>query len=170
MKKFWEKHDLIKVSGLMVLLSVILTWIIPQGYFYSGSIQVGEITRVGIFDFFNYGLLGMYYFTVLVTFLFVLGAFYQVLAKCSGYQKLTDSLAKTFSGKEYLFVLLVLFIISAITAVTNEYFVMLSVAPFFITILRKMGLDKIFERCSYSNINSIIDLFLFILIAKYLYR
>ena len=61
MKKFWEKHDLIKVSGLMVLLSVILTWIIPQGYFYSGSIQVGEITRVGIFDFFNYGLLGMYY-------------------------------------------------------------------------------------------------------------
>ena len=142
MKKFWEKHDLIKVSGLMVLLSVILTWIIPQGYFYSGSIQVGEITRVGIFDFFNYGLLGMYYFTVLVTFLFVLGAFYQVLAKCSGYQKLTDSLAKTFSGKEYLFVLLVLFIISAITAVTNEYFVMLSVAPFFITILRKMGLDK----------------------------
>ena len=54
MKKFWEKHDLITVSGLMVLLSVILTWIIPQGYFYSGSIQVGEITRVGIFDFFNY--------------------------------------------------------------------------------------------------------------------
>ena len=142
MKKFWEKHDLIKVSGLMVLLSVILTWIIPQGYFYSGSIQVGEITRVGIFDFFNYGLLGMYYFTVLVTFLFVLGAFYQVLAKCSGYQKLTDSLAKTFSGKEYLFVLLVSFIISAITAITNEYYVMLCVAPFFITILRKMGLDK----------------------------
>lgn len=143
MKKFWEKHDLVKAAGIMVLISVILTWIIPQGYFYGGSIQIGEITRVGIFDFFNYGLLGMYYFTVLVTFLFVLGAFYQVLAKCSGYQKLTDKLAKAFKGKEILFVLIVSFLISGLVAVSNEYFVMLSVVPFIITILRKMGLDKL---------------------------
>ena len=114
MKKFAEKHDLVKIAGIMVLISVLLTWVIPQGYFSGAELTSNDITRVGIFDFFTYGLLGMYYFTVLVTFLFVLGAFYQVLAKCSGYQKLTDSLAKTFSGKEYLFVLLVLFIISAI--------------------------------------------------------
>ena len=114
MKKFFEKHDLVKIALCMIIFTLLLTWIIPQGYFNAGELTKGEITRIGLFDFVTYGLLGMYYFTVLVTFLFVLGAFYQVLAKCSGYQKLTDSLAKTFSGKEYLFVLLVLFIISAI--------------------------------------------------------
>jgi uncharacterized ion transporter superfamily protein YfcC len=143
MKKFWEKHDLVKLAGIMVLVSVLLTWIIPQGYFQGSSLTVGDITRVGIFDFFTYGLLGMYYFTVLVTFLFVMGGFYQVLARVSAYQKLTDSIAKKFKGKEILFVFLVSFILSALTAVTKEYFVVISVIPFILTIARKMGLDKI---------------------------
>lgn len=143
MKKFWEKHDLVKMAGIMVLISVILTWVIPQGYFQGTSLTVGDITRVGIFDFFIYGLLGMYYFTVLVTFLFVLGGFYQVLSRAGGYQKLTDNIAKKFKGKEILFVLVVSFVLAAITAVTNEYFVVISVIPFFITILKKMGLDKL---------------------------
>jgi uncharacterized ion transporter superfamily protein YfcC len=142
MKKFWEKHDLVKMAGFMVLLTVILTWLIPQGYFSSTSLSVGDITRVGIFDFFTYGLLGMYYFTVLVTFLFVLGGFYQVLSRTGAYQVLTDKIAKKFKGKETLFVLLLSFVLAAITAVTSEYFVVIAVLPFFITIMKKMGLDK----------------------------
>ena len=106
MKKFWEKHDLLKAAGIMTLLSVLLTWVIKQGYYDGTELVVGEITRVGIFDFFNYGLLGLFYFTVVVTFLFVVGAFYQVLSKTSGYQNLTSSIAKKFKGKEILFVLL----------------------------------------------------------------
>ena len=61
------------VKAVWVLLTVLLTWIIPQGTFSGTETQIGEITRIGIFDFFTYGLLGMYYFTVLVTFIFVLG-------------------------------------------------------------------------------------------------
>ena len=76
MKKEGNKHNLVKVTGIMVLITVILTWVIPQGMFQGSGIEVTEITRVGVFDFFTYGLLGLYYFTVLVTFLFVLGAFF----------------------------------------------------------------------------------------------
>lgn len=143
MKKNGEKHDLVKVAGFMVLITVLLTWVIPQGYFSSTEITVGDITRVGIFDFFTYGLLGMYYFTVLVTFLFVMGAFYQVLSKTAGYEKLTNIIADKLKGKETLFVLLTSFVIAVITAVTNEYFVVICVLPFIITILRKMGTDKL---------------------------
>ena len=75
MKKFWEKHDLLKASGIMILLSALLTWVVKQGYYDGTELVVGEITRVGIFDFFNYGLLGLYYFTVVVTFVFVVGGF-----------------------------------------------------------------------------------------------
>ena len=143
MKNNAKKHDLIKIAGIMVLLTALLTWVIPQSYFQNGTLTVTEITRIGLFDFFTYGLLGMYYFTVLVTFIFVLGGFYQVLSKTSAYQKLTDKLAKTFKRKEILFVLLVSFIIAAITAVINEYILLLTIVPFIITIIRKMNLDKI---------------------------
>ena len=143
MKKLEEKNNLIKVTGLMVLITVLLTWVIPQGMYQGSTVNVTEITRVGIFDFFTYGLLGVYYFTVLVTFLFVLGAFYQVLSRCKGYQALTDGLAKFFKGKEIVFALVVSFIIAAISAVTNEYIVVISIIPFIITIANKMKMDKI---------------------------
>ena len=143
MKKFWEKHDLFKLAGIMVLITVLLTWVIPQGYWSNSEMVIGDITRVGIFDFFTYGLLGMYYFTVLVTFLFVLGGFYQVLSKAGGYQKLTDSIAKKFNGKEILFVLIVSLIIALLTAVMNDYFVVIAFIPFIVTIMAKMKLDKL---------------------------
>ena len=100
MKKFFEKHDLVKIALGMILLTVILTWIIPQGNFNGAELVTNGISRIGIFDLFTYGLLGMYYFTVMVTFLFVLGAVYQYLSDLPAYQNLTSSIAKKIKGKE----------------------------------------------------------------------
>lgn len=143
MKKFFEKHDLVKIVFGMILLTVILTWIIPQASFSTGELVKGDITRVGIFDFGTYGLLGMYYFTVLVTFIFVLGAFYQFLSKLGAYQKLTDSLANKIKGKEILFSLIVSFIFAALASIINEYIVLVAFMPFIITLCSKAGMDKI---------------------------
>jgi len=143
MKKFWEKHDLLKIAGIFVIFTVILTWLVPQGMFQMGELQAEEIVRVGLFDFFTYGLLGVYYFTVLVTFLFVLGGFYQVLSRTGGYQKLTDSIAKKFKGMEIFFVLVISFVIAALTSIINEYYIVIVFIPFIVTILSKMKLDKI---------------------------
>lgn len=143
MKKDGKKLDLVKASGFMVLLSVLLTWIIPQGTFSGTAINVTEITRVGIFDFFTYGLLGMYYFTVLVTFVFVLGGFYQVLSRIGGYQSLVTKLAKIFKRKEILFTLIVSFIFTALSSVTNEYFLLIAAVPFILAIAKELKLDKI---------------------------
>lgn len=146
MKKEAKKYELVKVAGIMVLLSALLTWVIPQGVFQSGTLSVGDISRIGIFDFFTYGLLGMYYFTVLVTFIFVLGGFYQVLSKTGGYQKLTDNIANMAKDKQWktiTFVLVTSLLIAALSAVTNEYILLIALAPFFITVARKMGLDKL---------------------------
>lgn len=143
MKKDGKKLDLVKASGFMVLLSVLLTWIIPQGTFSGTAINVTEITRIGIFDFFTYGLLGMYYFTVLVTFVFVLGGFYQVLSRIGGYQSLVTKLAKIFKRKEILFTLIVSFIFTALSSVTNEYFLLIAAVPFILAIAKELKLDKI---------------------------
>ena len=143
MKKFFEKHDLIKIAFCMIILSLILTWIIPQGYFNAGELVKNDITRIGFFDFFTYGLLGMYYFTVLVTFLFVLGGFYQFLSKLGAYQKLTDSIAKKVKGKEILFSLIISFIFAGLASIVNEYIVIIAFMPFIVTICSKLNMDKI---------------------------
>lgn len=148
MKKDVKKFDLVKVSGIMVLLTVLLTWIIPQGSFSGTAISVTEITRIGLFDFFTYGFLGMYYFTVLVTFIFVLGGFYQVLSRIGGYQVLITKLAKLFKKEEIFFTLIVSFIFTALSAVTNEYILLLVAVPFVISIMKEMKLDKMTSFCA----------------------
>ena len=143
MKKFFEKHDLVKITSCMVILTVLFSWIIKQGYFNAGELTVGEITRVGIFDLTTYGLLGLYYFTVIVTFLFVTGVFYQFLSKLGAYQKLTDTISGRWKGKEILFSIIISLIIAVLASMLNDYFVILAIIPFFITILSKMKFDKI---------------------------
>ena len=143
MKKFFEKHDLVKIAIGMIILSLILTWIIPQGYFNAGELVKNDITRIGTFDLFTYGLLGMYYFTVLITFLFVVGGFYQFLSKLGAYQKLTDSIAKKLKGKEILFSLIISFVFAGLASIVNEYFILIAFMPFIVTICSKLKMDKI---------------------------
>ncbi len=143
MKRFFEKYDLIKVSGILVLLSVLLTWLIPYGHFGGTEIVKEEITRVGLINFMQYGLLGIYYFTVLVTFLFVLGGFYQVLSKVSGYQTLVKNISKKLKGRETLFVVLTMVVLSVLCSLTSEYFPLLVFIPFIISIMNRMKINKL---------------------------
>ncbi len=143
MKKFFEKYDLIKLAGIMVLISVILTWLIPYGYFSGTEMVTDEIKRIGITNFFQYGLLGIYYFTVLVTFLFVMGGFYQVLAKRAGYQKLIKNISRILKGKEIIVVLVTSFIFAVAGSLVTEYFPLIALIPFVIAILNKLKVDKI---------------------------
>ena len=142
MKRF-EKNDLFKITGLMVLLTAVLTWLIPYGYFNGGELVTEEITRIGIFDFFTYGLLGLYYFTVLVTFLLVLCGFYNLLSRIPAYQKITSSIAKKLKGKEIIFATITSLVITVITSFISEYFVIIAFLPFIITICSKMKMDKL---------------------------
>ena len=143
MKKFFEYHDLVKIALCMIVLTLVLTWIIPQGYFNAGELTKSEITRIGLFDFVTYGLLGMYYFTVLVTFLFVMGGFYQFLSKLGAYQKLTDRIAKRWKGKEIVFSLIISFVFAVLASMINEYLVIVAFIPFVITICSKLNMTKI---------------------------
>lgn len=143
MKRFFEKYDLIKVAGIMVILSVVLTWLIPYGYFSGTEMVIEDINRVGLNNFMQYGLLGMYYFTVLITFLFVLGGFYQVLSRVSGYQALVKGISKKLKGHEILFVVCVSVVIALACSMTNEYFPLLVFIPFVISILNRLKVDKL---------------------------
>ena len=49
MKKMFKEHDLVKIIGIMLLLVVVLSWIIPTRTFSSGAtFTEGEMGRLGL--------------------------------------------------------------------------------------------------------------------------
>ena len=51
MKKFFEKHDLVKMILIAIVLTLVLTWVIPSGTF-QGTTVAGTMQRTGISDVF----------------------------------------------------------------------------------------------------------------------
>ncbi len=145
MKKFFEKHDLFKIVGIVILFTVLLTWLIPASSFSSTTeaMVLGEITRIGLNDFFTNVLLSGYYFAIIVTFLLILGGLYQVLSKTSGYQNLVERFTKFLKGKEIWFVLATSFLLAGLAAISNEIYQLLIFVPFIITLVLKLKMDKI---------------------------
>ena len=143
MKKFFKEHDLLKASGLFILLAVLLTWIIPYGYYQEGGMVKDEINRVGLTNFFQQDILGFSYFPMLVSFLLILGGFYELLSRTAGYQTLVDRISKKLKGHEVLFVLGTSLIFALMASTMNEYFPILLFVPFVITILNRLKVSKL---------------------------
>lgn len=143
MKKFFEKHDLIKLTGICVLLVVILSWIISSGYYTSGVISYDVINRIGIFDLTTYSLLTVMYYFLVFMFIFVVSGFYKFLGSLDAYDSLTSKIASVFKGKEKLFVALSTLVFACLSGISTEHIVLLAIIPFAITILSKLKVDKI---------------------------
>lgn len=143
MKKFFEKHDLIKLTGICILLVVILSWIISSGYFSAGVISYAEINRIGIFDLTTYSVLTVMYYFLVFMFIFVVGGFYKFLGSLDAYDSLTSKIASVFTGKEKLFVAISTLVFACLSGISTESVVLLAIIPFAITILSKLKVDKI---------------------------
>ena len=143
MKKFFEKHDLFKLVGIFVLIAVLLTWLVSSSYFASGTLTSTEFSRVGLFDLTTYGLLQIFYFTVVFMFVIVVGGFYKFVGSLDAYDNLTSKIAAKFKGKEKVLVALSILLFGVISGVSTDQLVLFALAPFVISILSKLKVDKI---------------------------
>ena len=143
MKKMFKKHNLVKITTLAVLLTAILTWIIPTGYFSGTEFVSTDIARIGIKDLFLSGVYSINYFLYQILFLLALGGFYAVLSKIGGYKKLVEKLTQSIKGKETVFILIVSFIFALLASLSTEIYHLIIFVPFIITILLNAKLDKI---------------------------
>ena len=128
-----KKNSLLKAIGILFLVYVILSWIIPTGYFSNGEFTSNSTIPVGIFDLILYPLItatsSVFILTALV--FIMIGAFYGVLNKTKSYPRLLDNLKSNFKGKEkvVLIVTTVLFtVLSSLTGLTLPLFVFVPLA------------------------------------------
>lgn len=141
MKKFFEKHDLVKLVLIALAITFVLTWIIPSGVYQTGTID-GKLARTGIVDFFLSGMMSVSFFLQQLVFLIVVGAFYGVMTRVEGYKKLVANLARNLRGREIPFLIITSLFVAGFTSITTNMFVVILFVPFLISVLKKMGLDN----------------------------
>lgn len=138
-----KKHGLLKILGITVLVLLILTWIIPTSQFTGSEMAKVGLTRLGLFDFFNYPFLAVYYFYQLVLFILIVGGFYGILTKTGVYNTMVDKLAKTIKGKEKIFLVVVSFVLAGLSSVFGFSVIMFMFIPMLISIILLLGYDKV---------------------------
>lgn len=141
MKKLFEKHDLIKISLIAIVVTLILTWIIPSGVYQAGEVQ-GVIQRTGLSDVTLGGMMSASFFLQQILFIIVVGAFYGAMTKIEGYKKLVTNLATKMKGHEIPFILVMSLLIAIYTSLSTNIFSAFVFIPFIISVIRKMKLDE----------------------------
>lgn len=142
-KSMFEKHDLLKIVLVAILVTIVLTWIIPYGYFSGSEFSSSEIGRQGIVDIVLSGVYSANFFLQQLLFVAFVGIFYGVLSKTSGYKAFVSRVAKKFKGKEKGFVLIASLFVTLLTTFLTQSFVVLLFIPFIINVASKLKLDKL---------------------------
>lgn len=142
-KNKFEKYDLFKIALIAVLVTIVLTWIIPTGSLSGGTYTNSGYARQGLADIFLSGIYSANFFIQQLMFILFVGIFYGVLTHVSGYKALVSNLARKLKEKEKVFVIACSLLITLLTSVLTQTYVILIFIPFIVNVASKMKLDKI---------------------------
>ncbi len=143
MKKENKKNDLFKIILVAILVTFVLTWLIPYGYYSAGELTSSGLGRLGLSDLLASSVYSVSFFLQQIIFVAVVGIFYGILSKTNGYSELVKKVAKLFKKKEYVFVIVSTLFITLITSFFTQTFIVLLFVPFIISIAKELHLDKI---------------------------
>lgn len=138
-----NNYSLLKVIGIAFLLFVVLTWIIPTGSYSTGEFVKGEVTPVGLYGIFTTPVYSFAVFAQYFILILCIGGFYGVLNKTGVYQKIVETITKKFGEKRNIYLIITILIFSLITSLFSETMMIFILLPFFITVLLKLGFNKL---------------------------
>lgn len=140
-----KDYNLLKVIGIAFLLFVVLSWIIKSGSFSGSEFTVGDITPVGLYGIFSAPIYSFAVFAQYFILILCIGGFYGVLNKTSVYQRIIEFFTKK-SKIGFLIGSVITF--ALITSFFGETMMVFVLLPFFVTVLFKMGYNKVVSLAS----------------------
>lgn len=140
-----KKTGLFKIIMFMLLGILVITWLVPAGYFNAGELSDLGKYSIGFFDFFQllFSTVEFQYFIQIFVFLICVGALYGVLAKTGKYRAWLERIANNLKGKEFLFLVIITLVIAGLTSAFNYGLLLFIFVPFIISIILLMGYDKV---------------------------
>ena len=140
-----KKTGLFKIIMFILLGMVVATWIFSASYFNEGNLAELGMYNIGFFDYFSliFGSFEFAYFLQIFILLLSIGALYGVLGKTGKYRAWVEKIANHFKGVEFIFLLIVAFLIAVLTSVFDYGYLLLIFFPLLISIILAMGYDKV---------------------------
>lgn len=136
-----KKYNLMKVLFITVLVTWLLTFIIPASTIASG-IARGSIAPIGIWNAILNALVSVTYFNMLGLYIVVIAAFYGVLGLTDQYNQICERIARKFKDKRKLALVISILFFSLLALVVSDPLFLLIFVPFFWNILLKLEIDK----------------------------
>lgn len=135
-----KNYDLLKILGIMILLYAVLTLFIPAGSFSGSEFSKGDTSPLGLIGVFRAPVYSFAVFSQYIILILCVGGFYGILNKTGVYQKIVSFFEK---GNKTKFLVSSIIVFALITSVFGETMMVFVLLPFFVTVLLKMGYDKV---------------------------
>lgn len=136
-----KKYNLFKILGITILVYFLLTWILPATY-YSGGLQDLGRYQMSIPMLLQLPIQTLGYFSSTFIFILSVGSFYGVLEATGLYRKALDCLTKKMEKNKLVWLLVIMFVIAAISSLAGLELAMFLVFPFLISLILLLGYDK----------------------------
>ena len=143
MKKFFKENLVAKLLGILFIVSILLTWIVPSSEINGAQIVKGSAIRIGFSDLPVTFSTAMSFILDKIVFIIAIAIFYGVLSNTKAYKKIINNITKKFKGKELAFVIGTTFTMTLLSTMLSQTYVMLIFVPFLFTIIVNLKLNKI---------------------------
>ena len=140
-----KKNNILKALGFLFLLFVLVSWIVPAGYFSNGEYTGTTIMPIGLFDVITYPFMTLTssVFVLMAIDILLIGALYGVMNKTGFYSNLIDKVVKKFKGSEKTLLIITTILFTILSSLTGLNLVLVIFVPMFATILMLLGYSKI---------------------------
>lgn len=139
-----KKNSTFKVLMVTFFIVVLLSWIIPAGYYQSGNyIGINDTIPVGVYDLVRVPVLTIASFIQYGVLFLAIGGFYGILSKTGVFYSLVDKVSKKYEKKKNSFLVFVVCLFSILSALTGLNYFMFILVPLFTAMLLKLGFNKL---------------------------
>lgn len=138
-----KKYNLLKVIAITVLITWLLTVIIPGSYVgYTGEITKNAVASNGIWGLFSNLSISISYFNGIAVFLIAVACFYAVLNKISAYERFVNKVSSIFVEKKGLLVSITSVIFGILALFLSDALVLIVFIPFIYQVMKRLDIDK----------------------------
>lgn len=140
-----KKNSLLKAMLIVFCAFVLLSWIIPTGYFSNGEFVKDTFAPVGLFDIITYPIVTITSSVFILTAIVFLciGGFYGVLNKTGVYSLILETLAKKWKGKEKVVLVITTLLFTILSSLSGLSLPLFILVPFMTTLLMLLGYNKL---------------------------
>lgn len=156
-----KKYSLLKAIGIITIIFMLLTWIVPTSLFTDGNFVSGGFKPMGVFDllgsifnFFSWGnfskllkidgvSIELINYTSLILGMLSIGIFYKVLNKTGAYGNLVEDTVNKLTRNKIAFIIGTIVFFTLVSSLTGLSLLLFLLVPFFITVLLKLNFSRI---------------------------